>query len=293
MKYDDPALNDFINTKEWRKGLSTLSRIYESREFLDITGLVMDDKGQVGMALSDAAMKSVATTIVQGIKSTELNTRSLNKISSPRFVRLMSEVRDVSGTGSDSGSAKDSSSKKSSNSASGSAGGGAGSDSGTGGAKPGRKPPAPKPKTHYLQVGHLTVPSQFPKAVELHMEELSAIDIQKFPNATFLMLRAILEKTIKAFAGSKNIDMKKTNNTKGYVQLHDALAWLLDYVTQNGPVAMKQPISRLQGSQLVNYTATTDALNAINHNHNFHVDPSEVFNCYNAIDPILREVMKP
>jgi hypothetical protein len=64
MDYDEPAFKDFMTTKDWRRGLSTLSRIYESKSFLDLTGLTMDDKGVVGKTISDEALEAVATIIV-------------------------------------------------------------------------------------------------------------------------------------------------------------------------------------------------------------------------------------
>ena len=95
MQYDDPALNSFVRSKEWKKSLSTLARIYESREFLDITGFVMNNKGAVGKAISNAGLKALGTLIVQGIMDGDLNTRTLGTVRSPRFTRLMSELREA------------------------------------------------------------------------------------------------------------------------------------------------------------------------------------------------------
>ena len=145
-----------------------------------------------------------------------------------------------------------------------------------------------------LPVAHLVTPVQYPVAIRLHLEELSALDIQKFPNMAFLMFRALVEKSIKAYAEVKGIDIRGTgNNTQGYVQLHHALKWFEQYVTQNGPRALIQPVSQLRCGKIANYTVSNDALNAINHNHLFHVDPDETLNCWYSIDPIMRELMKP
>jgi hypothetical protein len=297
INYDDPALKDFLKTKEWRKGLSTLSRIYESKDFLELTGLMMDQKGVVQKTISDDGLKAVATIIVQGIKAGDLNTRSLNTVRSPRFTRLIAELKEAAASPS-----------------------GGSTQARTGGPKLGSTPPvppnqgknqnasqsgnskqpAPKPptpkksKTRFLAVGHLVAPSQYPVPVRLHLEELSALDIQKFPNTAFLALRALLEKSIKSYAEAKGIDIAASgNNTYGYVQLRHALKWFSAYVAQNGPKPLIQPVTQLQSGKLINYTASHDALNAINHNHHFSVDPDEVINCWNSIDSILRELMKP
>ena len=319
MNYDDPELRDFLTTNEWRRGLSTLSRIYESKDFLNLTGLVMDDKGVLGKAISDEAMKEIATIIVQGIKIGELNTRSLNTVRSPAFTRLMAELKEAADTASRSpgpgptppvptGPGGGQPTGPGGGQPTGPGGGqptgpGGGQPTGPGGGQPTNKSggsgqPAPKPaapkksKPNFLSVGLLVPPAQYPIAVRLHLEELSALNIQKFPNATFLMLRALLEKSIKAYAEAKGIVINGSRNN-GYVQLYHALKWYGEYVTQNGPRALIQPVTQLQSGKLVNYTASSDALNAINHNHHFSVDPDEVVNCWNSIDSILRELMKP
>jgi hypothetical protein len=311
MKYDDPTLNDFIKTQEWREGLSTLSRIYESATFLELTGFTMDDKGVFSKAISDEAMMAVATIIVEGIKTEDLNTRSLNTVGSPRFKMLMTELKEaISSATADentsesdakptTGSAGNSSSNPtggSRSSASSNQGGeGEGNSSSTGQPGPAKaKPAAKKAKTRFLPLGNIVSPPVYPTAVSLHLQELSALDIQKFPNTTFLALRALLEKSIKSYAEIKGIDIRASgNNSHGYVQLHHALRWFSQYVSQNGPRALVQPTNQLQNGKLINYTASADALNAINHNNHFNVDPDEVINCWNSIDSIMRELMKP
>ena len=296
VKYDDPELKDFLATKDWLRGLSTLERIYESKDFQELTGLTMSPRGILTTSLSTEGVKAVATIIVEGIKSGGLDTRSLNKVDSVRFKMLISELEEaVSLAGASSGST--SAAQQTSQARSGA----------KGEAVPAGKPsaaraktdstrttaPAPLKKTQWLVIG-FTIPSAYPPPISLHLQELSALDIQKYPNTTFLVLRAVLEKSIKAFAEAKGQDIGKTkNNTNGYVQLHDALKWLAEYVKTNGPRSLVQPVHQLQHGKLVNYTASSDALNAINHNHKFKVDPDEVLNCWQSIEPILRELMKP
>ncbi len=118
--------------------------------------------------------------------------------------------------------------------------------------------------------------------------------MQKFPNATFLMIRAVLEKSIKAFADAKSIDIKGTgNNQNGYVQLSHALNWLSEHVKANGPKYLIQVIDGVRTGKLVTYINSGDALNAINHNHHFLVDSDQAFSMWSSIDSIMRYVMKP
>lgn len=308
--YADPTLNEFLKTKEGREALSTLSRIYETKAFLDLVGFVMDDKGVFGMAISEEAMQAVATMIVQGIKSGELDTRSLGTVRSPRFTMLMAELRetiDSAGDNSSSNPSTKATGEPKSDPAPGSSGTtgtpspGPSSDGGsqqpTSADKSGQDNPKPAPKrakVRFLPLGGFVTPPEYPVAVKLHLEELSALDIQKFPNTAFLALRAVLEKSIKSYAEAKGIDIRANGtNTNGYVQLHDALRWFGEHIAQNGPRPLVQATRRLQNARLINYTASNDAMNAINHNNHFHVDPGEVINCWNSIDSVMRELMKP
>ena len=115
--------------------------------------------------------------------------------------------------------------------------------------------------------------------------------MQKFPNTTFLLMRAVLEKNVKAFAEAKGADIKKVGNDNGRVQLGHALKWLLQYVQKEGPKNMIQPIQRVRDGKLV-YMASSDSMNAVNHNHQFGVDPDEAFGMWDALDPIMRFVIK-
>lgn len=107
-------------------------------------------------------------------------------------------------------------------------------------------------------------------------------------------MRAVLEKSIKAFAEERGLDIKGSgNNENGHVQLGHALKWLLAYVKKHGPKYMIQPIEKVRTGRLVTYTSSSDALNAVNHNHHFSVDPSDAFGMWESIEPLVRYVMKP
>jgi len=288
VKYSSAELTDYLQTKAWNRGLSVLARLYESKEFLEITGFAMDDEGVLSKSITAQTFTKMAAVIVQGMMDGDLNTRSLNTVQSPRFIKLMDELRDIagkprpdnSGTSDKKGSSKSAASKGGSTSA---------SKPGTGSAGGSNA----KTKQRYLELGQIVVPPQYPRAVLRHVEELSALDIQKFPNATFLLMRAVLEKSIKAFAEARGEDIKASgHNDKGYVQLSHALKWLLQYVTKNGPKDLIQPIKRVRSGSLTSM-AESESLNAVNHNHKFLVDPTEALHLWDSIDPIVRVLMVP
>ncbi len=310
VHYDEAELRDFLATKKWAKGLSTLARIYESKEFLDLTGLAMDSNGNVTKALSDAVFKDVASAIVRGMHGENINTRSLNSVSSPRYTQLMKELHQIVA---DAGEAAP---PDPTTPTTGKSPGGGGNPSGPGatptpptrapgpgirpggvpgptGPKPPSKAPAKK-KLRNIDLGQIKAPATYPEGLKLLLGELSEVDVQKFPNATFLMIRAVLEKSIKAYAEAKSIDIKGSgNNQNGRVQLGHTLNWLLDHVKENGPKYLIQVIEGVRTGKLVTYTNSGDSLNAINHNHHFLVDPDQAFSMWASIDSIMRYVMKP
>jgi hypothetical protein len=313
VPYSDPALRDFLRTKTWQRGLSALARVFESKDFVAITGLRLDEDGVLKQSVSNETLAEMATLIVTGMMEGNLNTRSLNTTKSARFLQLMTELRRIAdaenaqqkdngsaGTGrdgTDSSSSGDSKAETD-NGPEGSEGGASGGGKGDGadGRSKGstRRTRSSKAAPRWIDVGHLKVPDSYPVAVGIHLGELSITDIQRLPNSTFLMLRAILEKSIKSYADAKDEDIKDTARSRGgYVQLSHALEWLLGYVRANGPLALVQPIQRVASGKLVTYTASKDSLDAINHNHHFCVDADEVLNMWNSIDPLMRELMKP
>lgn len=291
-KYSDPVLTDFLQTAKWKRSLSALARIYESKEFLSLTGLEMDAKGHISKTTSDQIFSLIAEHIVQGIKDGELDTRSLNSVNAPRFVLLMSDLQSICAK--DPGATL----KTSATGATGSAGspgpGGGGSRSGSGGgaAKKTEKKAAapPKVKVRTLDLSLLKVPPTYPQAMTTLMAELSAINIQRTPNVAFVVFRAVLERSIKSYAEVNGHTIKP--NKSGYVQLADALNWLHDYVTANGPKSLVQPIKGVLSGKLLNFGGSANALNAINHNHHYLVDPDEALHMWNSINSILRFTLK-
>jgi hypothetical protein len=314
VKYADAQLQNFLFTKQWARGLSTLARIYESKDFLELTGLAMQPDGSLVKDIPDAVFKEIATEIVRGMYEENINTRSLNSVKSPRYTQLINELRRIvanaGGGNPASGAAPTTSPSGSGQPASGGGNAGtsagAGTPSGTGppsgasGTAPAAGAPTTQPasgrkkKPKNLDLGQIKPPDEYPEALKLLLGELSEIDVQRFPNATFLMIRAVLEKSIKSFAEAKSIDIRKTgNNQNGRVQLGQALSWLLEYAKANGPTYLQQVIEGVKSGNLVTYTNSGDALNALNHNHHFKVDADQAFAMWTSIDSIMRYVMKP
>lgn len=273
VTYDAAELQDFLATRKWARGLSTLARIYESKEFLALTGLAMEPDGSVTKSISDVVFKEIATAIVRGMYDENINTRSLNSVSSPRYTQLMRELRQIvadaavpdqpAGLGWPGARGGPGTAPKgapgptvpAATSGPGAPTAGTPVTPGPSGIPTPKMPSTAKKKQKNLDLGQIKAPNNYPEALKLLLGELSEIDVQKFPNATFLMMRAALEKSIKAFAEAKAIDIKATgNNQNGRVQLGHALTWLLSHVKANGPTYLIQVIEGVRTGKLVTYT---------------------------------------
>ena len=309
VSYDDPELNDYVKSNAWRRGSSTIERIYEARDFVELTDIAMDTTGGLTHGLTPQQLKDVATLIVTGMKAGDLNTRTINKVTSARFGKLMDDLRGVvesasgGGGGSGSGGAGGTSGAGGAGGASGAGGsgsGGAGGTSGTGGsgsagAGAGSKG-GTRPKTSRHLTINMTVPTNFTNAMQKSFGELTILDVHAMPNTAYLALRAILEKSIKQFAELEGETIPVSGGQGGYVQLHHALLWYENYVKANGPKHLLQPIQKVRTSHSMNwgsFAASKAAMDAANHNHHFLVGPTDVLELWDAIDPLMRELLKP
>lgn len=306
VSYDDPSLGDYARKR--RFPVSTLARLYENDKFLDLVGIqVKNETGEVSLLSSAASFKRVATKIVSDIRDGKINTRSLNKTSSDRYVEYMDELRDLlneqhpeDDTHTD-GQPGDASTAQS-NSRHGA--GGSGPDEGAGSAGSGedqsdgpfdtgrdKAKPFPK-KRNYLNTDNLAIPSEFPASIHEIAKELSAINIQRFPNATLDLIRTFLEKTIKAYAEALGEDIRKGSNEKGFVFLSNCLVWLEDHFRTTDMTALIQPVQKIRGGRH-GFVGSKEHLDATNHNHHIFATPDDVRESWATIEGIMKAVLKP
>ncbi len=308
VPYENPELSDFVASRKWTRITSTLARIYESKEFLSLTGLRMDNSGHLTTDLDGQSFKKLASTIVSGLQSGDLNTRTLNSTNSPKFKELMAEVRtiaeaaprtddkpetDVSTGINDSSQAPTPDQSTSTYGTASSKSSGPETGNATDKKLEKREKQPRKRVRRRLEAGHLTIPESYPEALKVLFHELTQLDARKHPNITFLAIRAVLEKSIKAFSDSLEVEIRETgHNLQGRVQLGNAMDWLLEHLTQTGQSQLAQVVRATKTGQLVTYTSTTDSLNAVNHNHLFRVDADQVFAMWSSIDPIMQYLYK-
>ncbi len=280
-KYPSPELQDFVVSPKFKKGLSTLARIHDSKEFRDLIGLQIGDDGSFTTSITAAEFTGVAAVIMQGIAEGSLNTRTLNKVrNNPRFSQLVHDLSAVLNPASD---------KK--------------SDDQTAGPKPKPKPkagPEPKPTTwkpprkqkdRYLSVSRISVPEAYGEGFKQCLEELSTTDVQQRPATAFLLMRAAVEKGIKSFAEAQSVEIKKSRSQQGYVYLSHCLIWLSDYAQAQGDKWVVQVVSNM--NKLVYYQVSKDKLDAVNHNHKLFVTPDEAIEMWRSVVSLLEYVVKP
>ena len=162
-------------------------------------------------------------------------------------------------------------------------------------------PPPPLKKrsrkqSSYLNTSQIEVPSSYPAAMHETFEELKNINIQRFPNATMDMLRTVLEKTIKAYAESKNDSIKKwfgRNNlpVPRYEQLKDCLTYLKADLESNGDTKLVQVVQRITSSKPEAWTVSASQLNAMNHNHHISATPDDVEQMWKQMESLIRHML--
>lgn len=303
VSFADPSLRDYVNRR--RFPVSTLARLYENDKFLQLAGIEIDsDTGNVELRSSRVLFERLATKIVSDIHDGAINTRVLNKTSGERYVAYMDELRDLFNEYEDS-TADHSASHESSSSNAGSTGsnhqeGGPNgehrdgdqtssdteSDAGSDKAKP-----FPR-KRNYLNTDNFTVPATFPASIHEIVKELSAINIQRFPNATLDLLRTFLEKTIKAHAEVLGEEIKKSSNEQGFVYLSNCLVWLEQHFKSTGQTAFIQPVQKIRGGRY-GFVGSKAQLDATNHNHHIFATPDDVRECWATIEGVMKAVLKP
>lgn len=326
VKYSDPELADYVTGR--RFPVSTLARLYENDAFLDLAQIkVSRDRTKVRIAGSSAQFARLAEKIIGDIRRKRINTRILNTARSETYIEYMDELREFldsidaaqrrqtgAGTG-DTGAGTGDSEESgrparagepggdTRGSTSSAAGNGSRSDarkddpqgddqdseSGqeAGTSKPGRK------LRIFLDTENLEVPSTFPRPIHVIFDELSTINIGRFPNATLDLLRTFLEKTIKAYAESINEDIRDTSNPSRYVYMADALKWLENHVKNTRNRAFVQVISKIRSGKLSGYVSSMDHLNAINHNHHISASTEDVRESWNAMKGLVGFLFKP
>lgn len=325
--YTDLDLKSYISNRKFP--VSILERLYPNNDFLRTLGLAVDDDYNVTTTLPDEVFGELVEKIVRDIKDKKIDTRKLNKSDSDSYKAYLAALRDLvnqsrggasagpavpspggasgsaakTGNSSSQGTSGASMGKNSSGTTATPSGGatGVGGAAGNSGAPtagvaatPVVKPKAAPKRAVNLDTADLTVPSSYPRSVGLILAELSRINITIYPNAAMDLLRTFLEKSIKSYADQVDVDIRTQQNVQGFVYLSHCLKWLETYLPTVGHRPLGQVAKKLAASKVSGYySASTDALNAINHNHKVHAEPEDVRSCWSTMHELMKVVLAP
>lgn len=286
VKYPDPELADYVNSRSLPT--STLARIYESKDFVKLTGIGLATDGELECKLSDAEFDAIALIIIEGMLAGNINTRSVNTVNAPRFRQLMGELDAVVHKA--SGSTESTSIGDKGDTTNGEVkeeGDGSPSSSATGGStRTGRK----RSKA-FLDVADFTAPDRYPPSINRILQEFSTLNVDKYPNAAADLLRTLLEKTVKSFAEAKGEDIKRSG-TNGYVYLSNCLDWLESWFKSNGPKAQVQVVKKVRSGMSRDFHGSQDLMNAINHNHHIFATGDDVRTSWDTMKSLVVEMLK-
>lgn len=305
VNYDDPDLGDYTRKRSFP--VSVLARLFENGEFLDLVGIqVQRDTGRALLQGSPDTFKRVATKILGDMRKGIINTRILNKVKSKSYQCYLGELRNLVEDDhyGETDAEHDQSNRsdlfydsKSTESVTVQPGRPSRvvecvePDSAHSGEAPRCDSKPLRRKSNSLKTDGLSVPEGFPEVVRRILSELSDINIVKFPNATFDLLRSFLEKTIKAYAESIHEDILGANSSKrGHIALSACLEWVEGYYRRIGNKSIVQVVKKIKdgGSGFVE---SKECLDAINHNHNIGAEPDDVRRSWNAMFPLMKAML--
>jgi len=328
VDYRDAELKDYVKHRR-RFPVSTLARLYDNEEFLNLAGIRVDEQeGDVNLTTSAEVFREIAEKIVDDIKERKINTRVLNSTKSDSYKQYMSDLRETldraledeaagerrrenalkqpTGSGTAEKTGTSSVSPNGGHQASGGGNGQAGradgslegdketSNAGGGQQSTGSaKAQQAKPKPKYLSVENVVVAGNRPVAIHAIRQELGALNVERFPNAILDLLRTLLEKSIKAYADAEGIDIKREVSVNGFVYLSHSLQWLEQHFKSDPKRrAYVQVIQKIRTNKLSAFAATSDHLNAVNHNHNIVASPSDVREAWDIMAGLIEAIVK-
>ncbi|WP_433891777.1 hypothetical protein [Streptomyces sp. CA-111067] len=316
VEYKDSELKDYVRSRTFP--VSVLARLYDNDEFLLLAQIrVAEQAARVVLESSPQQFNAVAEKIVHDIRSKSINTRTLNSTRSESYTNYMNELRELITNHVDHTKNRSTNTQKApvassqnqppggpaaQTSKSNSGGSNGGSQQAPtnpppvntqGQAKPDEKIKGSNP--NYLDLSQIKIDPSYPPTIRKICEELTLINIKKFPNATLDLLRTFLEKAIKAYAEKLGVDLKQQTGQQagGYVQLGHCLTWLEEHLKTVRKTAFIQVLKKIRGNKIGGYIPTVDHMNAINHNHHVFATADEVRNCWDGMEGLIRMMLKP
>ncbi|MEW2284353.1 proline-rich domain-containing protein [Streptomyces sp. NPDC047841] len=323
--YRDDSLKQYVKTRTFP--VSVLARLYSNEEFLLLAQIQIDEnEPKVNLGSTQTQFDKLAEKIVGDIKSKRINTRTLNSTKSESYADYMDQIRELVSSYDESDEAPPSNMSKPQSASTNTQPPYSAAPQGPNPPAQQKAPQGPNPPTqqkapqaatasapptqaqskpsdkpkelspNYLNLSQIKIDPSYPPAIRKMCEELAAINVRKFPNATLDLLRTFLEKTIKAYAEKLGVDLKRhagQQQSGGFIQLGHCLNWLEEHLKATNKTAFVQVIKKIRGNKLGGYIPTVDHMNAINHNHHVFATADEVKACWDGMEGLIRVMLKP
>lgn len=263
VDYGDEELQRKVASKKFP--ISTMERLYDNPEFMNLAKMSFDKYGQLTITASDKDREKLFKKVVgdiYGDSGKKIDTRVLNKKDSKSYQDYLNEIKELDIKG--GAPAKKASSLK-------------------------EQPlPSTKGRNSGIVPKDVVCTLNYP-AVKRVLEELQTLNYHKYPNATHDLLRSFLECSLKAYFDHKNI----TIQAKNYVQLKH----VLDEAKKHFETEKKsfvQVIDKMVDKNTKNsYMYSADYLNAINHNHEVFSRHKDVEETWEQMENLIKYVLNP
>lgn len=319
LRFDDRDLEDFVKTGKLK--MSSLEYAYKNSKIQQALGLVFSKDGLLSTSPVSEGQRRALMYLLERFKDNTLNTRSPEfKARSSQHEELVAELTRIvtgkppagdeqSGAGSQADAPTGQPNEGGQGPAPGFSGGtGRGTPTSSSPARPGTTggaqpfpeasgPASPQPGSRgpnrgdtltRLNMDGFTYAGSS-NGLRRRFEELKGLDVQRFPNAAFDLLRTVLECSIKVYFKDKgqpltgsNIQLKQCVEALGgefQAQNNRRMTSLISALDRRGPVQAHQ------------YSKTQTALNASNHEPDLFVTGQNVHEAWDLMKQILIEIV--
>jgi hypothetical protein len=322
LRFDDRDLEDFV--KSGKLSMSSLEYAYDKPKIQQALELVFSKDGLLPTSRLSEGQRLALMYLLERFKDKTLNTRSPEfKARSSQHEELVAELTRIVVGKTPTEDDRDGQGKREASSGPGprpNAGGRSPAPGSTTGGGRGTPPPSagngpgaadstqsspaasesaasPQPGSRgpnrgdtyaRLDMGGFTYAGSS-RGLERRIEELKGLDVQRFPNAAFDLLRTILECSIKVYFKDKGQPLTGTNT-----QLKQCVEKLgHEFQAQNNRrmTALISALDRRGTVQAHQFSATQTALNASNHEPDLFVTGQNVHEAWDLMKPILIEII--
>lgn len=314
MKIEDEQLRNYVRGD--KLNITAFEYVYLRVQVQAILKLDFDADGILQQKTLTEPQRKSLIFILQGVKAESITTRTANlRAGTPENAKFLDDLRAAMGlpkledeaTAEPAGEGSASSDSEGSSTSGSSAGAGAGSENdagagagsqgaGTpngdtasdGGGKGSRGPNSPA-TLRYLDLSGIEY-ANLPHGLKQRYIELRKMDVQDLPNASFDVLRTVLECSIRVYCDGIGQPVPTGS------QLGACLSHLSKQFTDKGDRSIRNIINGLTNGKSKGsdeYFRSAEALNSSNHDPNIFVEGGHVHWAWEHMKPLLKRMAQP